>query len=477
VTVTGRTGALTAETFRHLRDRTVLANVGHFATEIDVRRASRRSRRATAAEDDVEEARAPGRTGRLPPRSRRDAQPRRAASPDSDHGSRASRSRRTRWPRSQPNHLRSCPGTTACRSGSTRLLRRRHSRPCRRSRSISLAACPSPSSSSSRCPRARGTSTSSTRSSARSCSTGVCSRRWRTRRTTASSRARSARTATRSTRSCSSASRRSRAAGSAAASSACSTWPTRRAGREDPLRPAQGPGLDAHRRRPRHPAELRNEIEHFFQVYKDLEEEKVETRGYGNPRGRHWRSSRAHGTRPTVTIVFGAIAPHGDPAFVEQSPTRLAFEELGRRLERAEPDVTVVFTPHNVHVEGAFAARHVLDARRRVGRASDRARVPGGPGARRGRPGLAARGRTTRRGCQLRLERRVARRHAAGLGTLIPLWFLGGRGRGAASCRRGLARSRSATGRPRPRRHSDRAGVLREASAIVARRSRSRARS
>jgi inorganic pyrophosphatase len=30
------------------------------------------------------------------------------------------------------------------------------------------------------------------------------------------------------------------------------------------------------------PPELRNEIEHFFQVYKDLEEKKVETRGYGN---------------------------------------------------------------------------------------------------------------------------------------------------------------------------------------------------
>ena len=30
------------------------------------------------------------------------------------------------------------------------------------------------------------------------------------------------------------------------------------------------------------PAELRNEVEHFFQVYKDLEEAKVETRGYGN---------------------------------------------------------------------------------------------------------------------------------------------------------------------------------------------------
>jgi inorganic pyrophosphatase len=31
------------------------------------------------------------------------------------------------------------------------------------------------------------------------------------------------------------------------------------------------------------PAQLRNEIEHFFQVYKDLEETKrTETRGFGN---------------------------------------------------------------------------------------------------------------------------------------------------------------------------------------------------
>jgi inorganic pyrophosphatase len=30
------------------------------------------------------------------------------------------------------------------------------------------------------------------------------------------------------------------------------------------------------------PSELRNEIEHFFQVYKDLEEKKTETRGFGN---------------------------------------------------------------------------------------------------------------------------------------------------------------------------------------------------
>ena len=56
-----------------------------------------------------------------------------------------------------------------------------------------------------------------------------------------------------------------------------------------------------------------------------------------------------------MTVVFGAIAPHGHPAFVDGSPTRTAMEELGTRLERAEPDVTVVVTPHNVHVEGAFA--------------------------------------------------------------------------------------------------------------------------
>jgi len=30
------------------------------------------------------------------------------------------------------------------------------------------------------------------------------------------------------------------------------------------------------------PAELRNEIEHFFQVYKDLEHSSVTTRGFGN---------------------------------------------------------------------------------------------------------------------------------------------------------------------------------------------------
>jgi inorganic pyrophosphatase len=30
------------------------------------------------------------------------------------------------------------------------------------------------------------------------------------------------------------------------------------------------------------PPQLRNEIEHFFQVYKDLEGKRTETRGFGN---------------------------------------------------------------------------------------------------------------------------------------------------------------------------------------------------
>ena len=48
------------------------------------------------------------------------------------------------------------------------------------------------------------------------------------------------------------------------------------------MRPDQRPGLgrviDIHDV----PPELRNEIEHFFQVYKDLERHKTETRGFGN---------------------------------------------------------------------------------------------------------------------------------------------------------------------------------------------------
>ena len=63
-------------------------------------------------------------------------------------------------------------------------------------------------------------------------------------------------------------------------------------------------------------------------------------------------------------LVFGAIAPHGSIAVAEwctpeerplAARTREAFTELGRRFEAARPDVTVLLTPHHVHIEGHMA--------------------------------------------------------------------------------------------------------------------------
>ena len=63
-------------------------------------------------------------------------------------------------------------------------------------------------------------------------------------------------------------------------------------------------------------------------------------------------------------LVFGAIAPHGSIAIAEwctpeqrrlAARTRGAFEELGRRFTAPQPEVTVLLTPHHVHVEGHMA--------------------------------------------------------------------------------------------------------------------------
>jgi aromatic ring-opening dioxygenase LigB subunit len=63
-------------------------------------------------------------------------------------------------------------------------------------------------------------------------------------------------------------------------------------------------------------------------------------------------------------IVVGAIAPHGGIAVAElcaddelgvAASTRAGLEELGSRFAAARPDAVVVLTPHNVHVEGAMA--------------------------------------------------------------------------------------------------------------------------
>jgi aromatic ring-opening dioxygenase LigB subunit len=65
-----------------------------------------------------------------------------------------------------------------------------------------------------------------------------------------------------------------------------------------------------------------------------------------------------------MPLVFACIAPHGSMAIAEwcrpedrdhAAATRTAMEQLGRRFAAAEPDVTVLFTPHNVHVERAMS--------------------------------------------------------------------------------------------------------------------------
>jgi aromatic ring-opening dioxygenase LigB subunit len=61
-----------------------------------------------------------------------------------------------------------------------------------------------------------------------------------------------------------------------------------------------------------------------------------------------------------VTVVFAAIAPHGGMLVSDDErhvapATVTSMEELGRRFDAARPEATIVFTPHNVHVDGAMA--------------------------------------------------------------------------------------------------------------------------
>jgi aromatic ring-opening dioxygenase LigB subunit len=65
-----------------------------------------------------------------------------------------------------------------------------------------------------------------------------------------------------------------------------------------------------------------------------------------------------------VAVVFAAIAPHGAIAIPElcsdderglAAATTAGLEELGRRFTAAAPEAVVVLTPHTAHVPGAIA--------------------------------------------------------------------------------------------------------------------------
>jgi len=71
-------------------------------------------------------------------------------------------------------------------------------------------------------------------------------------------------------------------------------------------------------------------------------------------------------------LVYACIAPHGGEVIAElagdlaprSAATRQAMEELGRRMEAAQPETVVVITPHGVRVAGAVC---VMTTERAVG--------------------------------------------------------------------------------------------------------------
>ncbi|HEV2250002.1 MAG TPA: extradiol ring-cleavage dioxygenase [Candidatus Limnocylindria bacterium] len=135
--------------------------------------------------------------------------------------------------------------------------------------------------------------------------------------------------------------------------------------------------------------------------------------------------------------MYGCIAPHGGLAIAEAcapeqlelaAVTRRGMEELGRRFERAKPEVAVVLTPHNVHVDGAMAV------------------ITSGTvaGALEGHPGVALRSAVDRAlalairdaitadgipvaGVSYGANDAAAASFPMDWAVLVPLWFMGGR--------------------------------------------------
>jgi aromatic ring-opening dioxygenase LigB subunit len=136
-------------------------------------------------------------------------------------------------------------------------------------------------------------------------------------------------------------------------------------------------------------------------------------------------------------LVFGCIAPHGGIAIAEAcgpdehdlaAVTRRGMEELARRFDRAKPEVAIVLTPHNIHVEGAMAvvtAGNVSGALEghpdvRLRLAVDR------PLALAIRDAIAAEGISVA-GVSYGANDVAAASFPMDWAVLVPLWFMGGR--------------------------------------------------
>jgi aromatic ring-opening dioxygenase LigB subunit len=56
-----------------------------------------------------------------------------------------------------------------------------------------------------------------------------------------------------------------------------------------------------------------------------------------------------------MTIVFGAIAPHGNPVYEQpDGPTAQGMRELKRRLDAARAEAAILVTPHGTLLDGHF---------------------------------------------------------------------------------------------------------------------------
>ncbi|MDX6477183.1 MAG: hypothetical protein QOH95_2694 [Gaiellaceae bacterium] len=56
-----------------------------------------------------------------------------------------------------------------------------------------------------------------------------------------------------------------------------------------------------------------------------------------------------------MSLVFAAIAPHGNPVYLDpEGPTRKGMEELTRRFEAARPEAVILVTPHGTLLDGHF---------------------------------------------------------------------------------------------------------------------------
>lgn len=145
-------------------------------------------------------------------------------------------------------------------------------------------------------------------------------------------------------------------------------------------------------------------------------------------------------TEAVGEVVFAGIAPHGamaiassgrDEDAAQAHATQQALLELSGRLRTSGAESVILFTPHNVHVEGTFA---VIDAARLQGGLGDwgaaaiELKVPvDRPLVRRIREEAVANGipmLTVSYGA----NDPAAATHPMDWATLVPLWYLGGRG-------------------------------------------------